>query len=201
MVVLLGYQLYETARADYGMSVAEASFQLGLLGLAQFIPLFLLTPVAGLAADRFDRRHVAAFANGIDGGVAVLLAVMTWADALTIPILFGLAAAHGCTIRLAYDRGYPALITTAAESAFAADVARAVVGDDKVDPDIPPVMGGEDFAYMLEARPGSFVRLGTGRGPDTPLVHHPRYDFNDEALPIGASFWVKLVETALPRRA
>jgi MFS family permease len=95
MVVLLGYQLYEVARDDYGMSVAEASFQLGLLGLAQFIPLFVLTPVAGLAADRFDRRHVAAFANGIDGCVAVLLAVMTWQDALTIPILFGLAASHG----------------------------------------------------------------------------------------------------------
>lgn len=95
MVVLLGYQLYEVARVDYGMSVAEASFQLGLLGLAQFIPLFVLTPVAGLAADRFDRRHVAAFANGIDGCVAVVLAVMTWQDALTIPILFMLAAAHG----------------------------------------------------------------------------------------------------------
>ena len=95
MVVLLGYQLYETARADYGMSVAEASFQLGLLGLAQFVPLFLLTPVAGLAADRLDRRHVAAFANALDGGVAALLAVLTWQDALTIPILFALAAAHG----------------------------------------------------------------------------------------------------------
>jgi MFS family permease len=95
MVVLLGYQLYEVARDDYGMSVAEASFQLGLLGLAQFIPLFVLTPVAGLAADRFDRRHVAAFANGIDGLVAMLLAVLTWQDALNIPILFALAAAHG----------------------------------------------------------------------------------------------------------
>jgi MFS family permease len=95
MVVLLGYQLYEVARDDYGMSVAAASFQLGLLGLAQFIPLFVLTPVAGLAADRFDRRHVAAFANGIDGCVAVLLAVLTWADGLNIPILFALAAAHG----------------------------------------------------------------------------------------------------------
>jgi MFS family permease len=95
MVVLLGYQLYEVARDDYGMSVAEASFQLGLLGLAQFVPLFLLTPVAGLAADRFDRRYVAAFANGIDACVAALLAVLTWADALTIPILFSLAAAHG----------------------------------------------------------------------------------------------------------
>ena len=95
MVVLLGYQVYEVARADYAMSVAEASFYLGLLGLAQFIPLFVLTPVAGLAADRFDRRHVAAFANGIDGLVAVLLAVMTWADALNLPILFALAATHG----------------------------------------------------------------------------------------------------------
>lgn len=95
MVVLLGYQLYEVARDDYGMSVAEASFQLGLLGLAQFIPLFVLTPVAGLAADRFDRRHVAAFANGIDACVAVVLAVLTWQDALNLPILFALAAAHG----------------------------------------------------------------------------------------------------------
>jgi MFS family permease len=95
MVVLLGYQLYEVARDDYAMSVAEASFQLGLLGLAQFVPLFLLTPVAGLAADRFDRRHVAAFANGIDACVAVVLAVLTWADALNLPILFALAAAHG----------------------------------------------------------------------------------------------------------
>lgn len=95
MVVLLGYQLYAVARDDYGMSVAEASFQLGQLGLAQFIPLFLLTPVAGLAADRFDRRHVAAFANGIDACVAVVLALMTWADALNLPVLFALAAAHG----------------------------------------------------------------------------------------------------------
>lgn len=95
MVVMIGYQLYDVARADYGMSVAEASFQLGLLGLAQFIPLFVLTPVAGLAADRFDRRYVAAFANGIDGVVAALLAALTWADALNIPILFTLAAAHG----------------------------------------------------------------------------------------------------------
>lgn len=95
MVVLLGYQLYTVARDDYGMSVAEASFQLGLLGLVQFVPLFLLTPVAGLAADRFDRRHVAAFGNGIDGCVAVLLALATWADALSLPALFALAAAHG----------------------------------------------------------------------------------------------------------
>jgi MFS family permease len=95
LVVLLGYQVYEVARADYAMSMAEASFWVGLLGLAQFIPLFLLTPIAGLAADRFDRRFVAAFANGIDALVAALLAVMTWAEALNLPLLFALAAAHG----------------------------------------------------------------------------------------------------------
>lgn len=95
LVVLLGYQVYEVARADYAMSMAEASFYVGLLGLAQFIPLFLLTPIAGLAADRFDRRFVAAFANGIDALVAALLAVMTWAEALNLPLLFALAAAHG----------------------------------------------------------------------------------------------------------
>jgi MFS family permease len=95
LVVLLGYQVYEVARADYAMSVAEASFYLGLLGLAQFIPLFVLTPIAGLAADRFDRRHVAACANTIDALVAGLLAVMTWVDALNLPLLFALAAAHG----------------------------------------------------------------------------------------------------------
>jgi MFS family permease len=95
MVVLLGYQLYDIAREDYGMSVAQATFQLGLLGLAQFVPLFILTPVAGLAADRFDRRYVVACANFVDLGLAALLAVLTYQDALTLPILFALAAAHG----------------------------------------------------------------------------------------------------------
>lgn len=95
MVVLVAYQAYDIARADYGMSRANAAFQLGLLGLAQFVPLFVLTPVAGFAADRFDRRYVAAFANGIDCTIGLALAILTLADALTLPILFALAAAHG----------------------------------------------------------------------------------------------------------
>jgi MFS family permease len=95
MVVILGWQVYDTARADYGMSVAQASFQLGLLGLFQFIPLFLLTPVAGWVADRFERRTVAIFANLIDLGIAALLAWATFGDHLTLPLLFALAAAHG----------------------------------------------------------------------------------------------------------
>lgn len=95
MVVLIGYQTYDIARTDYGMDKPEAAFQLGLLGLAQFVPLFLLTPVAGLAADRFDRRKVAALANLVDSGLGATLALLTWYDALNLPILFGLAATHG----------------------------------------------------------------------------------------------------------
>ncbi|MXO64443.1 MFS transporter [Altererythrobacter endophyticus] len=95
MVVLIGYQTYDIARADYGMGRRDAAFILGLLGVAQFIPLMLLTPVAGWAADKFDRRRVAATANGVDCCIAVLLAIMTWQDALDLPIIFCFAAAHG----------------------------------------------------------------------------------------------------------
>ena len=95
MVVLIGYQTYDIARSDYGMDKAEAAFQLGLLGLVQFIPLFLLTPVAGYAADRFERRKVAVFANLLDSTSALALGFLTWFDALNLPILFAIAAAHG----------------------------------------------------------------------------------------------------------
>ena len=95
VVVLIGYQAYDIARADYGYSKSEGAFLLGLLGLAQFIPLFLLTPVAGWAADRFDRRRVAACANAIDCAVALALAACTAADILTLPLIFALAAGHG----------------------------------------------------------------------------------------------------------
>ena len=95
MVVLIGYQAYDIARSDYGYSRSEGAFLLGLLGLAQFIPLLLLTPVAGWTADRFDRRVVAACANMSDCTIAGVLAYATWADTLTLPLLFTLAALHG----------------------------------------------------------------------------------------------------------
>lgn len=95
MVVVIGYQLYDTARTDYGMSIKGASFQLGLLGLFQFVPLAVLTPVAGWAADRFERRSVAIFSNLIDISIAATLGWFTHTDALTLPLLFGLAALHG----------------------------------------------------------------------------------------------------------
>lgn len=95
MVVILGYQVYDTARADYGMSVREASFYLGLIGFAQFVPLFLLTPVAGWVADRFERRLVAGLAIGIDLAIALALGVTTYLQSFTLPLLFSLAALHG----------------------------------------------------------------------------------------------------------
>lgn len=95
MVVVIGYQFYDVARSDYGMSIREASFQLGLLGLAQFVPLAVLTPVAGWVADRYDRRRVAIFANSIDGFVALTLAIMTMNDMINLPLLYVMAALHG----------------------------------------------------------------------------------------------------------
>ena len=95
MVVVIGWQTYDVARADYAMSIPQASFQLGLLGLFQFIPLAILTPVAGWAADRFERRRIAMIANAVDLAVALALGFCAYADALSLPLLFALAAAHG----------------------------------------------------------------------------------------------------------
>ena len=95
MVVIIGYQVYDVARADYGMSINAASFQLGLVGLAQFVPVALLTPVAGWVADRFERRTVARCANTVDTGVALALGWATANDELSLPLLFTLAALHG----------------------------------------------------------------------------------------------------------
>lgn len=95
MVVILGYQLYDVARGSYGMSISQAAFQLGLLGLVQFLPLFLLTPVAGLVADRFDRRTVTGLAMLLDTGIALMLTLATAFQALSLPLLFGLGALHG----------------------------------------------------------------------------------------------------------
>jgi len=95
MAVIIAYQVYDVARADYGMSIREASLQLGLVGLAQFVPLLLLTPLAGWVADRFERRTVARLANAIDMVVALSLGWFTANEGLTLPLLFAFAALHG----------------------------------------------------------------------------------------------------------
>lgn len=105
------------------------------------------------------------------------------------------AAAFGATAKLTYRRDYPVTVNHERQTEFAASVAGAVVGANRVDANTPPLMGGEDFSFMLQARPGAFIFIGNG---DSAGLHNPAYDFNDEAIPVGASFWAKLVETALP---
>jgi hippurate hydrolase len=115
-------------------------------------------------------------------------------------IVSGVAGAMGGSADIAYHRGYPATINTEREAAFAAKVGERVFGKDNVFTDAEPTMGGEDFSYMLQARPGAYVFLGQGGGPTGCFLHNPGYDFNDEVIPLGAGYLAALVEDALPLR-
>ena len=108
------------------------------------------------------------------------------------------AEAFGATADARYTRGYPATVNSAAEAQFAARVGERVFGKGKVVTEFDPVMGGEDFSYMLEARPGAYVFLGQGGGPGACFLHNANYDFNDEVIPLGAGYLAALVEEALP---
>ncbi|HHY49235.1 MAG TPA: amidohydrolase [Alphaproteobacteria bacterium] len=105
----------------------------------------------------------------------------------------GIAESFGARARYSYQRGYPVTVNAARPAAFAAAVARDVAGDDRVDDNTDPTMGGEDFSYMLQARPGAFIFLGNGASSE---LHSDDYDFNDEIIPVGVSYWVRLVESA-----
>lgn len=108
-------------------------------------------------------------------------------------VVEGTARLYGAKAELTYEPGYPVLVNEERGVAFATSVAAAIAGADKVR-EIAPRMGAEDFAYMLQARPGAFIWIGNG---DSAGLHHPSYDFNDEAIPVGTSYWVRLAETAL----
>ena len=104
----------------------------------------------------------------------------------------GIGAGFGGTITLDYKRSYPVMVNHDEQTAFAADVARSVSGDCA---EAPLIMGGEDFAYMLEERPGAYILMGNG---DTAKVHSPDYNFNDNAIPAGCSWWAEIVEQRMP---
>ncbi len=110
-------------------------------------------------------------------------------------IVSTVAAAFGATAKLTYSRDYPVTMNHPEQTEFAAAVARQIAGADNVDTSVPPTMGGEDFSFMLQERPGAFIFAGNG---DSAALHHPAYDFNDDLIPVGCSYWVKLVETAMP---
>lgn len=109
-------------------------------------------------------------------------------------ICTNIAAAHGAEAELDYRPSYPITFNHAAETVLAAAVASEVAGADQVDSNVSPVMAGEDFSFMLQARPGAMIFLGNG---DSTGLHNPNYDFNDNAIPFGVSYWVRLAETAL----
>jgi len=111
----------------------------------------------------------------------------------------GIAGAFGAAAEVVFDRGYPATINDAESTQLSLNAARAVAGEARVQEMPQPTMGGEDFAFMLNAKPGSYIMLGAGRGPADPQVHHPKYDFNDAVLPVGASYFATLAEQLLPR--
>ncbi|WP_378948173.1 M20 aminoacylase family protein [Mesorhizobium sp. ANAO-SY3R2] len=120
--------------------------------------------------------------------------VAKMAEARMRAICRGVADATGTEIELDYDANYPVTFNHPEETVFAGDVAAAIAGEPQVHRAIQPLMGGEDFSYMLEARPGAFIFIGNG---DSAGLHHPAYDFNDEVIPHGVSYWVRLAETAL----
>jgi amidohydrolase len=109
----------------------------------------------------------------------------------------GIAAAHGCEVALQYRRRYPAVVNSEDEARTARAVLERLVGPANVHWDCAPTMGSEDFAYLLQARPGCYVFIGNGLGEGGCMLHNPRYDFNDAILPLGASYWGRLVEHCL----
>jgi hippurate hydrolase len=134
----------------------------------------------------------------LNGTVRTLLPRMqNWMEATIPGLIMSVAEAYGVTAEVIYERGYPPVINDAAASARAALAAGRVAS--QVHRDLPPSMGAEDFSYMASAVPGCFVRIGQRQGDKGGVgLHHPLYDFNDEALPIGASLWAALVEQELP---
>jgi hippurate hydrolase len=111
-------------------------------------------------------------------------------------IVTATADAYDCTVDIDYERGYPITVNAEANTDIAADIAEIVAG--KVDRNTPPIMAGEDFSFMLEERPGAYMFLGNGEGP---MVHHPEYNFNDDAIPAGCSWFAELVERRMPSLA
>jgi amidohydrolase len=115
-------------------------------------------------------------------------------------IATSIAEGFGARADVEFRRTYIATVNDPDATALTVRAAEAVTGQRQVQEMIRPTMGGEDFSFMLAAKQGSYITLGAGRGADDPMVHHPRYDFNDALLPIGASYWATLAEHVLARR-
>ncbi len=110
----------------------------------------------------------------------------------------GMASSLDCAAQISFVDSYPATINTPETASICADVMAELIGEERVERNPVPSMGAEDFSYMLQEKPGSYVWLGTGVDPDCPKLHNPYYDFNDRQLSLGAAYWVHLAQTLLP---
>ena len=129
--------------------------------------------------------------RSFDAGVQALV------ERRLIEVCEGVAQAFGASVTVHYQRIYPATINTAAEARFAADVAAQLVGEAQLDRHLDPSMGSEDFSFMLQVKPGAYLRLGQGT-PGSHSLHHSSYDFNDDVLPLGAALHASLIESGMP---
>lgn len=147
---------------------------------------------AGIASNVIpERAQMAITIRSFDPGVRDLL------EERIRGIAEGQAASYGMSVTIDYERGYEATVNHAAETDFVRSLAGKVVGAENVIEIERPMMGAEDFAYMLAARPGSYFFLGTAKTNNDPSLHHPKFDFNDDIIPTGVNLWVELAETYL----
>ena len=146
--------------------------------------------------------HAGIAANVIPDSATMELSIRSFDPAVRARLesrITGLVKGHvegyGGSVDVDYQRGYPVVVNSAAETAFALGVAKELVGDDRVVAPFGPVTGSEDFGFYLQHKPGCFLRLGNGE--DCPMLHNPKYDFDDANLTVGAAFWTRLVERFL----
>ncbi|OLP42628.1 amidohydrolase [Rhizobium oryziradicis] len=149
---------------------------------------------SGIASNVIpERSEMAITIRALDAGVRDAL------ETRIRQIAEGQAASYGMRVEIDYQRGYPATVNHKSETDFVRDLAKRFAGNDKVFDMENPIMGSEDFAYMLENKPGTYFFLGTQKTADDPQLHHPRYNFNDDIIPTGTTFWVELAEKWLAK--
>lgn len=174
---------------------------IGMIGALQTIASRNVSPLDEVVVS-ITQIHAGTASNIIPGTAWFMATVRTFRDEVRMQvkrrfeeIVAGHAAAYGVKAAIDYELGYPATVNEPGKTVFAVDVAREVAGEAGVDDEAGREMGAEDFSYLLEKRPGCYLFLGQGEGAG---LHHPAYDFNDEAAPFGATFFARLVERAQP---
>jgi amidohydrolase len=212
---MAGYDVFEIEIEGYGTHAARPNqgidpivVQAQIVNALQTIPSRTINPVESVVVS-ITQVHGGDTWNVIPQKVVLRgtvrcfePAVQDRTEAMMRQLSESIGRAYGATVGVRYERRYPPTVNDSDQTKLCAEVAAAVVDPDHVDDEAPQVMGSEDFAFMLQEKPGCYIRVGNGAPGEhgSVVVHNPRYEFNDAILPIGASYWAKLVETLLPRR-